>query len=90
MTIDLQFPEWQSTYLEALMETNQHKLVGRVNFAETAILLRLNAIKVSSESRTEEQALEDALRGLTVLRRETVEFKKSQTQSLNTIRSHVS
>jgi hypothetical protein len=89
MTSNLQFPEWQMPYLEALMETNQHKLVGRVDLAETAILLRLNAMKVSSESRTEEQALEDALSGLSVLRRETVEFKKSQPQSLNTIQAHV-
>jgi hypothetical protein len=77
MTNDLQFPQWQQPYLEALMETNQHKLVGRVDLAETAILLRLNAIKVSSESRREAQALEDALSGLSVLRRETVDFKIS-------------
>ena len=89
MMNQLQFPEWQGPYLEALMETNQYKLVGRVDLAETAILLRLNAIKVSSESRTEAQALEDALSGLSVLRRETVDFKKSQSHSPTTTQIHV-
>ena len=89
MMSDLQYPQWQATYLEALMETNQHKLVGRVDLAETAILLRLNTIRFSRESRTEEQALEDALSGLSVLRRETVEFKKSNSHSFDTTQTHV-
>jgi hypothetical protein len=75
---DLEFPEWQGPYMEALMETDQEKLVGRVDFAERAIFLRLKEIQSSSKRRSEEQAIEDALRGLTMLRRETLESKRSQ------------
>jgi hypothetical protein len=67
---DLEFPEWQRPYIEALMEFDKQKLIERVGLAETAILSRLSAIKISAESRTEAQALEDAPRGLGFLRRE--------------------
>jgi hypothetical protein len=86
---DLEFPEWQETYLEALMETDQRKLVGRVDLAERTIFLRLRAIQSSSKRRAEEQAIEDALRALTLLRRETVEFKTSQGELLATTQSQV-
>jgi hypothetical protein len=74
--------------MEALLETNQHKLVGRVGLAETAILLRLNTIGIRSKNQAEAEALEDALSGLSVLRRETVDFKKAQMQSVNALRPH--
>jgi len=81
---NLEFPEWQEPYLEALMETDQRKLVGRVNLAEKTIFLRLKEIQSSSKKRAEEHAIEDALRALTFLRRETVEFKTSQGEILAT------
>ena len=86
---DLEFPEWQEPYLDALMETDQRQLVGRVDFAERAILGRLKEIQSSSKRRTEEQAIEDALRGLTFLKREALEFTKSQGQLLTRIQSRV-
>jgi hypothetical protein len=86
---DLEFPDWQEPYLEALMETDQRKLVGRVDLAERTIFLRLKQIQSSSKRRSEEQAIEDALRALTVLRRETVEFKTSQGELLATTQSQV-
>ena len=61
---DLEFPEWQGPYMEALMETDQEKLVGRVDFAERAIFLRLKEIQSSSKRRSEEQAIENAFDGL--------------------------
>ena len=79
---DLEFPQWQGPYLEALMETDQRKLAGRVDLAERTIFLRLKAIQSSSKRRLEEQAIEDALRALTLLRRETAEFKTSQGELL--------
>jgi len=66
---DLEFPEWQEPYLEALMETDQRKLVGRVDLAERTIFLRLKEIQSSSKRGSEEQAIEDALRALTLLRK---------------------
>ena len=74
---DLEFPEWQGPYMEALMEADQEKLVGRVDFAERAIFLRLKEIQSSSKRRSE-QAIENALMGLTLLRRETLESKRSE------------
>ena len=44
---DLEFPEWQEPYLEALMETDQRKLVGRVDLAERTIFLRLKEIQAA-------------------------------------------
>ena len=72
MTNDLNFPKWQQPYLEALMETDDQKLVKRVKLAESAILMRLRAIQSDSDT-VEKQAIEDALNGLTVLKRWTVQ-----------------
>jgi len=79
---ELKFPEWQTPYVEALVETDQRKLVQRVDLAEMAILSRLEPIQSSSD-RVEKQAIEDALNGLTILKRETAEFKRSQGQALS-------
>jgi hypothetical protein len=73
MTNDLKFPKWQEPYLEALMETDEGKLVRRVELAESAILMRLRAIQSDSNMVVEKQAIEDALNGLTVLKRWTVQ-----------------
>jgi hypothetical protein len=75
---ELPYPEWQETYHDALLELNPQKLVQRVNEAETAILSRLQEIRIGSDSRMEAQAIEDALNGLRVLKNETVKFKRSQ------------
>lgn len=72
---ELRYPEWQKIYHDALLE---QKLVQRVSEAETAILSRLQEIRIGSDSRMEAQAIEDALNGLRVLKNETVKFKRSQ------------
>ena len=82
MTNDLKFPKWQQPYLEALMETDHEKLPRRVDIAEMKILSRLQEILDNSNKRIERQAIEDALSGLTILKRETVEFQRSQEQIL--------
>ena len=79
---NLKFPKWQQPYLEALMETDHDKLARRVDLAEIKILSRLQEIRDNSNKRMERQAIEDALSGLTVLKRETVEFQRSQEQLL--------
>ncbi|MGA9999490.1 MAG: hypothetical protein WBQ04_05170 [Candidatus Acidiferrales bacterium] len=73
MTNELKFPKWQEPYLEALMETDERKLVRRVELAESAILMRLRTIQSDSNVVVEKQAIEDALNGLTVLKRWTVQ-----------------
>jgi len=86
---DLKFPVWQRPYLEALMETDQHKLVSRVARAETTILSRLEEIQNDSKLRLERQAIEDALNGLNSLKEETAEFKKSQEHLLHSTKFRV-
>lgn len=86
---DLKFPVWQRPYLEALMETDQHKLVRRVEHAETTILSRLQEIQNNSNQRVERQAIEDALSGLKSLKEETDEFKKSQEHLLRSTQFRV-
>ncbi len=75
---ELRYPEWQKIYHDALLELNPQKLVQRVSEAETAILSRLQEIRIGSDSRMEAQAIEDALNGLRILKNETVKFKRSQ------------
>jgi hypothetical protein len=75
---ELRYPGWQKTYRDALLELNPQKLVHRVNEAERAILLRLQEIRIGSDTRMEAQAIEEALNGLRVLKNETAKFKGSQ------------
>ena len=76
---ELRYPEWQETYHDALLELNPQKLIQRVSAAETAILSRLQEMRIGSDSRMEAQAIEDALNGLRVLKNETAKFKRSQS-----------
>lgn len=69
---DLQYPQWQEPYLEALIAPDIVTLQQRIAAAETAILRRLQAIAHSVEHRAERQAIEDALASLSVLKRESL------------------
>jgi hypothetical protein len=75
---ELRYPQWQKTYHDALLELNPQKLVQRVSAAETAILSRLQEIRIGSDTRMEAQAIEDALNGLRVLKNETANVNRSQ------------
>jgi hypothetical protein len=67
-------PEWQRLYVDALLETDPLKLVGRVATAEKAILIRVEELCRSSDGAVEWQALEDAITGMSVLKREIINF----------------
>jgi hypothetical protein len=62
--------EWQQLYVEALLETNVVKLRGRVASAEKAVLSRVAELCASTDGQGEWQAIEDAISGLLVLKRE--------------------
>ena len=64
---DMQYPEWQKAYTEALWEVDLEKLPARILDAETAILMRVKALQTSSDGHSERVAIADALRGLLVL-----------------------
>ena len=68
------YPEWQPEYQAALLELDRKQLTERVREAETAIFNRLQALSGSNNSHAEKQAIEDALGGLRVIKRETLGF----------------
>jgi hypothetical protein len=65
----IQYPEWQKTYQDALLELDQEKFDARVTAAESAIFNRLQAIAGDSVNHAERQALQDAIASLRVLKR---------------------
>ena len=62
-------PKWHRLYVEALLETEQGKLVRRVATAEKAMLLRVEELCTSSDEAVEGQSIEDAITGMAVLKR---------------------
>jgi hypothetical protein len=62
--------EWQRLYTEALLETDPHNLAGLVALAEKAMLLRVAELCTVSDRQEEWQAVEDAIVGLSMLKRE--------------------
>ena len=62
---------WQDYYLEAFLETNSLKLVGRIAVAEKAIFLRTIELRGSSDTEVERQAIADAVSALSILKRES-------------------
>lgn len=84
---DLKFPKWQTPYLRALMETEQTMLGARLDLAQKAILLRMKSI--GPDSQEEIEALEDALRGLTILKRERIEFQEAELRPFRRIQPHM-
>jgi hypothetical protein len=71
---DLRYPEWQTAYLAAISELDDTKLAARAMDAEEAIFRRFQALGTSSDHHEERLALEDAIRGLRVLRRDKLKF----------------
>ena len=72
-------PEWQRLYVEALVETNPQVLVERVAVAEKAILSRVAELCTSSDDPDEWKAIEDAITGIAVLRREILKARNAST-----------
>jgi len=63
---------WQQYYQDALLETDQEKLSERVQSAESAIRLRLRALRTSSDGHFERRTLAEAANRLSALKRETL------------------
>jgi hypothetical protein len=62
---------WRRFYEQAVLETNPSRLPGLIRAAHAAIDERIAELKMNGGPSAEElQALEDALAGLRVLRRE--------------------
>jgi len=65
---NLQFPEWQREYQEALFETNPARLPQRLIIAEFVLLKRLRAIAFNQTASREREKIEDALSKLRLLK----------------------
>ena len=58
------FPEWQSEYEAALLETDPQKLPELIQKAEAAIFTRLQVLRTSSDGHIEHALLSDAIKTL--------------------------
>ena len=71
---DIEYPEWQRAYREALLEVNPQNLPARIFAAEMAILVRMKALQTSSDGHREREAIQDALSSLRVLQTEKLDY----------------
>ena len=67
---NLEYPEWQRPYLEALLDIHKVDFQERLAGVETIILRRLAAIAGDGQHFAEWQAIQDALNSLRVLRKD--------------------
>jgi hypothetical protein len=63
--------DWVELYRGALMELDRAKLPQKIEAANAAIQQRINELLMSKDGHQEYSALEDALRNLRSLRRQT-------------------
>ncbi len=76
-TSSIPSPEWQNLYMATALETDPTKMEERIQAVESAIKGRLNEFSLDHGGTPEEnQAIEDALKALKVLRKETVAWIK--------------
>ena len=71
---EILYPHWQNEYQAALVELDPEKLSERVAAAETSIYKRLQQISQSVDRRAEDEAIEDALGALRVLKKDSLGF----------------
>ena len=74
---DLKYSEQQTQSPETLTELNPQELLQRIHAAETAILSRLQGMRINSIDLVEGQAIQDALDCLVRLTKDTLEFADS-------------
>ena len=70
---------WQELYAIALLETDWSKIEEKIEVAENAIRVRLHEFSMNHGGTPEEnQAIEDALNGLNVLRKDVAVWHTSK------------
>jgi hypothetical protein len=62
--------KWEELYLKAFLETNHLHLPARIADVEQAIGLRTTEMRTTADGELEWQAIEDAMNGLSILKRE--------------------
>jgi hypothetical protein len=71
---ELQFPEWQGPLQDVILEFDRERMLKKIEDVEVLIFDRLRQLSVSSDSRVEHDALNDALSVLRILKRERLGF----------------
>jgi hypothetical protein len=67
--------EWTSLYQAAILETDWSQIEGRIEAADSAIAAKLHEFSLNHGGTPEEnQAIQDVLHGLTVLRGEVAAY----------------
>jgi len=70
---------WQELYATALLETDWSKIEVKIPVAEKGIRVRLHEFSMNHGGTPEEnQAIEDALHGLNVLRKDVAAWRSKQ------------
>ena len=73
--------KWHEAYKAALLETDWSKMPERIQAAEAAVRQRKRELELDHGGTAEEnQAIADAMRGLTVLRNDAVKWSENQSQ----------
>jgi hypothetical protein len=67
--VTFNFP-WEELYLAAVLETDNSQLKQRISVAVTALLKRFGELSSEREDEAELRAVEDALGGMSKLKRE--------------------
>jgi hypothetical protein len=62
-------PPWYALYADTMMELDRNRLLERMEATEAAIEARLHDLRHDSDHHTERQAISDAIRNLTLIRR---------------------
>ena len=60
---------WEAMYRQAMVETDQHKLIGKIDLAISVLRTCLQELDSSPERLTERQRISDALLTLDTIRR---------------------
>jgi hypothetical protein len=71
---ELRYPEWQVPLREVILEFDREKLRERIQKVETLIFERLQQLSQENDGRTEQEAINDALSILRVIKRDKLGF----------------
>ena len=71
---ELKFPEWQAPLQDVILEFDRANLPEKIEKVETLILERLQKLRQSSDGRSEQQAINDALEILRIVKRDRLGF----------------
>jgi hypothetical protein len=62
-------PPWYALYADTMMELDRNRLLERMEATEATIEARLHDLRHDSDHHGERQAINDAIRNLTLIRR---------------------